>query len=105
MAAGGKGAQNERVRRIGVLSQFAESDAEWPRRAAAFRQGFAEHGWLENRNLILEFRFSAGDTERVHANAAELVKRPPDVIIVTTGQILGALLQVTRTVPIVFAGN
>jgi putative ABC transport system substrate-binding protein len=96
--------QPERMRRISVLSQFAENDADWPRRAAAFRQGFAEQGWLEGRNLTLDFRFSAGDAERVHAYAAELVERAPDVIIATTGQILGALLQVTRTVPIVFAG-
>jgi putative ABC transport system substrate-binding protein len=42
--------QRERMRRTGVLSQFAENDADWPRRAAAFRQGFAELGWLEGRS-------------------------------------------------------
>jgi putative tryptophan/tyrosine transport system substrate-binding protein len=57
--------QPDRVRRIGILQGLAESDAEWHRRLAAFRQGLQELGWSEGRNLAFEFRFADNKPDRL----------------------------------------
>jgi putative ABC transport system substrate-binding protein len=94
--------QGERMRRIGVLTNLAESDPEGHARHAAFLQGLQELGWREGRNLRLEYRSTAGDAERGQKYAAELVALAPDVILTTGSAGLVPLLQATRTIPIVF---
>ena len=94
--------QGERMRRIGVLTNLAQSDPEGHARNAAFLQGLQELGWREGRNVRLEYRWTAGDAERGQKYAAELVALAPDVILTTGSAGLVPLLQVTRTIPIVF---
>ena len=94
--------QPERMRRIGVLSPFAADDPESMARVAAFLQGLGELGWTVGRNVRIDYRWSAGDAERTRKNAAELVALAPDVILATGSPVTAALLQATRTVPIVF---
>src|SRR5262245_64338756 len=92
----------ERLRRIGVLMSLAADDPEAQARLAAFAQGLRELGWGDDRNVRIDTRWAAGDAERFRRYAAELIALAPDVILASGGTGVGALLQATRTVPIVF---
>src|SRR5262249_45366464 len=93
---------SERVRRIGALMDLAADDPESPARVAAFARGLQEFGWIEGRNIQIDYRWGGGDMDRVRRYAAELVALAPDVILVSSGSALAALQNATRTVPIVF---
>ena len=95
--------QTEGVRRIGVLSGFAENDPEMKARLAALRQGLEGLGWSEGRNIKIDYRWGAGDPGRQRAYAAELVASKPDVIFATPSSVLAAVQRETRTIPVVFA--
>jgi putative tryptophan/tyrosine transport system substrate-binding protein len=95
--------QADRVRRIGVLMPLAESDPEGRARIAAFREGLGKLGRTEDREVQIEYRWTAGDPDRARAYATELVRLKPDVIFAATASSLAALQRETRSVPIVFA--
>jgi putative ABC transport system substrate-binding protein len=95
--------QREKMRRIGVLFFYTESDPVGQSRIATFRQALQELGWTEGRNIRFDIRFGGGDVDRYRAYAAELVALAPDVLL-GGGPTLRWLQQATRTVPIVFAG-
>jgi putative ABC transport system substrate-binding protein len=99
-AAGAQSA--ERVRRIGVLANFAESDADTQAMIGVLQQRLSELGWNVSRNLQIEARWSGGDPGRLPARAAELLALKPDVLIGTNTPAVAALRQVTEAVPIVF---
>jgi putative tryptophan/tyrosine transport system substrate-binding protein len=94
--------QPERMRRVGVLMPFAADDPQAQARVTAFVQGLAQLGWTDGRNVRIDTRWAAGDADRFRRYAAELIALAPDVILVSGGTGVGALLQATRTVPIVF---
>jgi putative ABC transport system substrate-binding protein len=94
--------QPERIRRVGVLMPFAADDPESQARLTAFAQGLQEAGWAVGRNLRIDYRWSAGDAERLRSYAAELVALAPDVIMTNGSSALSPLQQATHTVPIVF---
>jgi putative tryptophan/tyrosine transport system substrate-binding protein len=94
--------QGERVRRIGILEVGDEVDPAIQARWGATREGLARLGWIEGRNARFDIRFSANDPDRMRAHADELVRLAPDVIAVASGPATQALLQRTRTIPIVF---
>jgi putative ABC transport system substrate-binding protein len=100
---GANAQQAERTRRIGVLMHLAADDPEAQARIGAFLQGLQEWGWAVGRNVRIEYRWAAGDAERIRKYAAELVALAPDVILATGGAVVGPLLEATSTVPIVFA--
>jgi len=93
--------QPERMRRIGVLAPTAPVDAEAQTRFAALRQGLQRFGWIEGRNLQIDARWGAGDAGAIGSAATELAALAPDVIV-ASGSAAAAILQATRTVPIVF---
>jgi putative tryptophan/tyrosine transport system substrate-binding protein len=95
--------EHERMRRIGVLMSLAADDPESQARHGAFLQGLQASGWSLGRNVRIDYRFAAGDAERIRQYAAELVALAPDVILATGSPVMAALLQATRSVPIVFA--
>src|SRR5712691_11365580 len=95
--------QGARIRRIGVLMSLAADDAESQARHAAFLQGLQEWGWTVGRNVQIDYRWAAGDADRMRKYAAELVALAPDVILATGTPVTAALQQATHTVPIVFA--
>jgi ABC-type uncharacterized transport system substrate-binding protein len=95
--------QPERMRRIGVLTGVAADDPEGQTRIAAFLQGLQQLGRTDGHNLQIDYRWAAGSADDLHKYAAELVALAPEVIFAAGGTSLGALLRVTRTVPIVFA--
>ena len=94
--------QAERVRRIAVLANFAESDADTQAMIGVLQQRLSELGWSVSRNLQIEARWSGGDPGRLPARAAELLALKPDVLIGTNTPAVAALRQVTEAVPIVF---
>jgi putative ABC transport system substrate-binding protein len=94
--------QAERVRRIAVLANFAENDADTQAMIGVLQQRLSELGWSVSRNLQIEARWSGGDPGRLPARAAELLALKPDVLIGTNTPAVAALRQVTEAVPIVF---
>ncbi len=94
--------QGERKRRVGVLMGLAADDPEAQDRIAAFEQGLQQLGWTDGGNLQIDYRRGAGESDPTRKYAAELVALAPDVILASGGTVVGALLQATRTVPIVF---
>ena len=71
-------------------------------RIAAFLQGLQQLGWTDGRNVRIDYRWGAGDADRIRRYAAELVALAPDVILAIGSATVGPLLQATRAVPIVF---
>jgi putative ABC transport system substrate-binding protein len=94
--------QGERMRRIGVLMNVAENDPAGQRRIAAFLQRLQELDWEEGRNLRIDMRWGAGDSDRYRRYAAELVALTPAAIFAVTTPAVAPLLHASRTVPIVF---
>ena len=96
--------QSERMRRIGVLMGYAESDLEAQAQIAAFRDGLQKLGWMEGRNTRIDTRWATPtDAAAKQPFAKDLVALQPDVILASTTPTTTALLQQTRTIPIVFA--
>jgi ABC-type uncharacterized transport system substrate-binding protein len=94
--------QDQRVRRIGVLSSLAENDPESVARRPAFEQALKALGWTNGSNLRVDYRWSADDADRGRKYAAELVALAPDVILTSGNFALVPMMQATRTIPIVF---
>ena len=94
--------QVERMRRIGVLLPAAADDAEFQARLGAFLQALALLGWTIGRNVQIDTRWAGANADDARKYAAELVALTPDAILVYGGRAVGAMLQATRTVPIVF---
>jgi putative ABC transport system substrate-binding protein len=95
--------QPERMRRIGVLMGIAD-DAEGQTRVKGLQQGLQELGWIEGRNVRIDYRWTGGDATRVRTYVAELVKLSPDVIVAQTPPVIAAMRQASSSIPIVFAG-
>jgi putative ABC transport system substrate-binding protein len=92
------------VRRIGVLIGYAETDSEVRIHIAAFLDGLRKLGWTEGRNILIDTRWAIpGDTESMQRFAKELIALQPDLLVSNTTPATTALLQQTRTIPIVFA--
>ena len=98
----GARAQPDRMRRIGVLMGFAD-DAEGQARVKGLQQGLQELGWIEGRNVRIDYRWTGGDATRVRTYVAELVKLSPDVIVAHTPPVIAAVRQASSSIPIVFA--
>jgi putative tryptophan/tyrosine transport system substrate-binding protein len=90
------------MRHIGVLVNLAADDPQSQAYNAAFLQGLQQFGWTVGRNTLIEWRYADGSAERIRKFAVELVALAPDVILTATSLTVQALLQVTRTIPIVF---
>ena len=94
--------QAERMRRVGVLMNIAADDADAPVRVAAFAQGLQEQGWTIGRNLRIDYRWTAGEADRIRRYAAEIAAFSPDVIIASGGAHAAAVQRAAPTVPVVF---
>jgi putative ABC transport system substrate-binding protein len=94
--------QADGVRRVGMLSNLAESDSEAQAPVAALHQALAELGWVDGRNLRIDHRWAANDPRRLAAFAKELLGLQPDVVIGHTTPSVIALRKETDTIPIVF---
>src|SRR5262245_4116148 len=94
--------QGQRVRRLGWLTSFAADDPVPQSYIAALLQGLQDAGWSVGRNLRIDYRWGAANAELKRRSAAELIALGPDVIVTTGDSNAAALLQATRTLPIVF---
>jgi putative tryptophan/tyrosine transport system substrate-binding protein len=90
------------LRWIGVLMPFAMNDPQYQARVGAFLRGLAALGWIDGRNVRIEYRASTGKTDELSKYATELVAAEPDVILATGVSTVGPLQQATHTLPIVF---
>ena len=93
----------ERMRRVSMLLGLEEQDPEAKNRVKAFRLGMRDLGWVEGRNVQIEYRFAGTSLESIDKNVAELVRLAPDVIVANTTPVMVALQPATSTIPIVFA--
>jgi putative tryptophan/tyrosine transport system substrate-binding protein len=95
--------QPERMRRIGVLMGYPENDLEGPAFFAAFREGLQKLGWTEGHNIRIDTRWAADrDADARQRFAKELVALQPNLILAHATPTTAALLQQTRTIPIIF---
>jgi putative ABC transport system substrate-binding protein len=94
--------QPDGMRRIGILMPLPVDHPDARARHTAFLQAFQQLGWTDGRNVRIEARWSAGDASVTRKHAAELAALAPDVIVATGSAGAGAILQATRTVPVVF---
>src|SRR5262245_30207815 len=92
----------DKMRRIAMLSGISSTDPEVKVRVAALRQGLEVLGWMQNRNIRIDFRWSIGSASQMRAYAKELVESKPDLIVGMTTPAVAALVQETRSIPIVF---
>jgi len=95
--------QGERMPRIAVLLGVAENHVQGELRIKGFQKGLRDLGWVQGRNIQIEYRFAASDPNRIREHVAEFMKLTPDVIVANSSPVLTALRQATSTIPIVFA--
>jgi putative ABC transport system substrate-binding protein len=98
----GRAQEPERMRRIGVLMPWPENDPFTQANATAFAQALGRFGWVEGKNIRIDYRFAAGDPTLFKSFAAELVGLSPRAILASATPAAAALRQQTRTIPIVF---
>jgi putative ABC transport system substrate-binding protein len=90
------------MRRVVCIYAWLENDPEVLARVIAFREGLEALGWIENRNIRIEHRYSGADLGRARAYATELVHSAPDLIVGNGTPVIAALKEATSTIPIVF---
>jgi putative tryptophan/tyrosine transport system substrate-binding protein len=98
----GRAQQPERMRRIGVLISWSESDPFSQESRTAFERALERFGWVAGKNIRIAYRFAAGDPALFKTYAAELVGLTPDAVLTSTTPGVSALREQTRTIPIVF---
>jgi putative tryptophan/tyrosine transport system substrate-binding protein len=94
--------QGEQARRIGIILPATADDVEFQARVGAFLQGLQQLGWSIGRNVRVDTRWATANEGDIRRHAAELVTLAPDVILAHGASTVRPLLQVTRSVPIVF---
>ncbi|HEY2402917.1 MAG TPA: ABC transporter substrate-binding protein [Steroidobacteraceae bacterium] len=92
----------DRMRRIGVLMGIGESEHEAQSGVAAFREELRKLGWTEGRNIEIDTRWATADVELMKRFAKELVALQPDFVLTSSTPATAAMLQHTRTIPILF---
>jgi putative ABC transport system substrate-binding protein len=99
---GGAAQQPERLRRVGVLIAFPQTDPYAQAIVKTFTEALARIGWVEGKNIRIDYRFAGGNPALFKAYAEELVKLSPDAILTSTAPATLAMREQTRTIPIVF---
>jgi len=93
---------SRKMRRLIVLFGLQENDPLMKARLKAFRLGMRDLGWIEGRNIEIEYRFVGTDAEKIKLHVAETIGAAPDVIVANTTPVMVALRPATTTIPIVF---
>ena len=101
----GRTQPSDRMRRLGVLFEYAQIDPEANARLDALTAALKHLGWIEGRNLQTVQRFAGGEPDRIQALAAELVAVDPDVILGSGAPVTTALRSATQTTPIIFCAG
>jgi len=90
--------QSERVRRIGFLHDYEELDPDGRVQVVAFREALEKLGWIDGRNVIIDYRSGGTDNEKLRSYAAEIVAHNPDVVLTGGATITAAVQRVSRSV-------
>src|ERR1700751_642010 len=90
------------MRRLGMLLNLSESDVEAQRLLKAFREGLAQLGWADGRDLRIDYRWAGGDVGQIKTFAKELAELSADIMVGYATPSVAALQQETRSIPIVF---
>jgi len=101
LAAWAQGSQ--KVRRVSLLIGLDESDPIMKARIRAFRLGMRDLGWIEGRNVEVEYRFTGTDAKSINRHVEEVIRLSPDVIVANTTPVMASLRPAISTIPIVFA--
>jgi putative ABC transport system substrate-binding protein len=96
--------QQARVRRVAVVVGISENDPETQARLVGLRHGLMAAGWVEGRNLHLDYYFASGSTELAQSIVAEVVRSRPDLILANNTFVIATFKTTTQTIPIVVAG-
>jgi putative ABC transport system substrate-binding protein len=99
---GARAQQADHVRRIGLLNALAQDNPQAQAWEGAFRNRLTQLGWIDGRNVRVNYRWGAANVDRLQSSAAELVGLKPDVLIAITTPATAALHAQTRSIPIVF---
>jgi putative ABC transport system substrate-binding protein len=102
-AVGGAAQQAGRVRRVATLLPASAEDAVYQERLAVFLQAMAILGWAIGRNVRIDTHWAGINAVDVRRHAAELITLAPDVILAANASAVAPLLEMSRTIPIVFA--
>ena len=89
--------------RVSVLLGLAEKDQETKSRVRAFQLGMRDLGWIEGRNVVIDYRYAAGDPGQIDRYVKELIALTPNVIVGNSTPVLAALKKATSSIPIVFS--
>jgi putative ABC transport system substrate-binding protein len=98
----GARAQQPKIPRIGYVTASAADDPENRARHVAFVEAFMRLGWVDGRNVGIDYRWNVFGSERIQATAAELVSLSPNVLVTQGSPNVQALQRATATIPIVF---
>jgi ABC-type uncharacterized transport system substrate-binding protein len=101
---GARAQRGSRPRRVAVLMGLSPSDKEAQLRVKAFESAWPELGWIEGRNIQVDYLWASGDIVVMRSHALQLVAKPPEVILAEGTSVLAALREATRSIPIVFLG-
>src|SRR5215468_7823729 len=91
--------QPKKIPRVGVLSSFSPPVGSG--RRGPFRQGLSELGYVEGKDIVIEFRYLEGKGDRIQSLVAELVQLKVDVLVVSNYSAIRIAKQATNTIPIV----
>ena len=97
-----RGLQAERMRRVGVLLGWSAGAPQAGPFLAEFKKALTELGWIEGRNIQIDYRWAATDADLMRSFARELIDLRPDVIVGHSTPVVAALHRETSTIPIVF---
>jgi putative ABC transport system substrate-binding protein len=100
LAAGAQ--QGEPMRRVGILLQYPDGDAEGRANIAAFQRGLQDLGWTDGRNIRFDIWWAGGDPDKTRTFAKELIGTKPDVIVPSSNLVTTIVQQETRSIPVVF---
>ena len=90
------------LRRVALFMNLPANDGWSKRCVAAFRQGLSDLGWVEGRNIHIDYRYATDDPQSIPVSVAELIALKPDVILASASEILAAFLKANVSMPIVF---
>ena len=94
--------QSQRISRLGWLISFPETNPLAQASVREFRNAMRRLGWVEGKDIYIEYRYAAAEPARFKAYAAELVGQAPDILLATTAPSATALHSLTRSIPVVF---
>jgi putative ABC transport system substrate-binding protein len=96
--------QPAKIPRIGYVTAIGDPNTPWPQ-VEAFRRGLRDLGYLEGKNIVVEYRYNEGKGDRNPSLVAELVQLKVDVLVLTSPGLIRAAKQVTKTIPIVIVAQ